>query len=117
MGLDNFAIYPVSREPIPNSYFQYPKALCSGICSADENCIRGKVYDDLVVYASGLSLYSDVLYEEDINIIIDSLGTMDFSKFVKTSSNPYQHTQSSVNELKNWFQTVQDHSGIVISWY
>ena len=117
MGLDNFAIYPVSREPIPNSCFQYPKALCSGICSADENCIRGKVYDDLVVYASGISLYSDVLNEKEINIIINSLDKMDFLKFVKTTSNPYHHTPSSINELKNWFQTVRDQSGIVISWY
>jgi hypothetical protein len=121
MGLDNFAVMNTKeRDPIPSEHFKLindRKALCSGICSCDENAIRGKVYNDLVEFASGLSLYADELREAEIDKIVEGLGKVDFPTFIRDTGNPYGNEPEDVAELLKWFKVVQDRDGIVVSWY
>ena len=120
MGLDNFAMDYWNKEPLDSIHFELSrdrKSLCSGMCSTDSNAIRGKVYNDLVEYASTISLYTEIISTEQVETIIEGLKELNFESFVSDTGNPYQNDKEDVTHLIHWFTVVKEQNGIVTSWY
>lgn len=130
MGLDNFAVYgkdhdkynpdPQASNSIPDELF--PKNnLVGGISSGGGNFFRGKVYNDLVEYFTGYTLYEDVLDTEAVENIYTTLSQVTEERFVNefngSGSNTWEITYEEVQNLTEWFGVVASEAGCVISWY
>jgi hypothetical protein len=127
MGLDNYAVYGKEHpkydhtegadNSIPNQLFPVNN-LCGGMFSGGGNSFRGKVYNDLVEFFTGISLYSDEIVPEDVELIATSLSNITESQFNSVyTSNRYEITYEEVKQLAEWFRVVASENGSVISWY
>lgn len=128
MGLDNYAVYGKEHpkynhaegaiNSIPNTFF--PKNdLCGGIFSGGGSSFRGKVYNDVVEFFTGYSLYEDVLETEDVREISVALNGVTEDRFNNEFSdyNSWGITYGEVQQLAEWFHIVAEEGGSVISWY
>jgi hypothetical protein len=127
MGLDNYAVYgkehpkydPTegANNNIPDKLFP-DNNLCGGIFSGGGNSFRGKVYDDLVEFFSGYSLYKDILEPDEVLEISTALTNITESQFNSVyTSNRYEITYEEVKQLAEWFRVVASENGSVVSWY
>ena len=128
MGLDNYAVYGKNHpkynpdenanNDIPNELF--PKnCLCGGMFSGGGNSFRGKVYNEYVEFFTGVSLYDDIIDEETVDQILDTLLSIDEKKFKNydENHNDWQITYQEALDLAEWFRVVSNERGCVVSWY
>jgi hypothetical protein len=128
MGLDNYAVYGKEHHKynhaedainsIPNEFFPQ-NDLCGGIFSGGGSSFRGKVYNDVVEFFTGYSLYEDVLETEDVREIFVALNGVTEDRFNNEFSphNDWGITYGEVQQLAEWFHIVAEEGGSVISWY
>lgn len=129
MGLDNYAVYGKDHHKydhtegannnIPDRLFPDNK-LCGGMFSGGGNSFRGKVYDDVVQFFTGFTLYEDTLDEIDVKDIFEDLSKVTeerFNKEFNESHNEWGITYTEVQDLTKWFGVVASENGSVISWY
>jgi hypothetical protein len=77
LGLDNYASHaPHKVMLMPDDVAAFESSgvdLCGGLCSDGVTSIRGKIYDELVLEATGSSLYREWLPPEDVQALSRSL--------------------------------------------
>jgi hypothetical protein len=130
MGLDNYAVYGTEHpkydhtegtsNSIPDNLFP-DNRLCGGMFSGGGNSFRGKVYNDVVEFFTGYSLYSDILIPQDVSEIYDALSQVTeeryITEFLDSDSYTYNISYEQFKDLTEWFGVVVKEQGSVISWY
>jgi len=126
MGLDNYAAYPEGHSKwtkeenlVPHEVFPTLN-LCGGLFSAGcGNSFRGKVYNDFVYFATGYSLYEDVIPNDDVGVIVEKLSNHEeiLNEFNEGGLNSYGISLDEVKDLVKWFETVHDEGAQVTSWW
>jgi len=124
MGLDTYAY--VDKEPMADTLF--PECcvhLCGGMFSGGGSSFRGKVYNSFIESISGVTLYTEKMSNDDLNMIVDSLKNIidvynnDSHKDYDENNYFYEYcvTVAEVKALYAWFNTVKEHNGFVVGWW
>jgi hypothetical protein len=130
MGLDNYAVYGTEHAKydhtegasngIPDDLFPENR-LCGGMFSGGGNSFRGKMYNDVVEFFTGHSLYSDILIPQDVSEIYDALSQVTkeeyTTEFLDSDLDICKVSYEQFKDLTEWFGVVVKEQGSVISWY
>lgn len=96
--------------------------LCGGMCSDGVTSIRGKVYADLVLEATGFSLYEAWLGPEDVaklSCALDARSAQDLARLWDGLDGGGSPTHSSLEtaNLKMFFDICADRGLGLIGWW
>jgi len=119
MGLDNFWVKPgLVDEDGQEEVFELEGlkvSLCGGMLSGNgSGSFRGKVYAEVVEEATGISLYSDRLTNEQVMTIASLLQKNKPSEF---PTGPWETTEEEYNNLIEMFQAYGEAGAELVSWY
>jgi len=114
MGLDTYAAYNRDGFPLMEASLFPDNCLCGGLFSGGTgNSFRGKVYADFLEYISKISLYQEVMPNEEVG----KLAT-DIEWARKSFPEGYEGiTPEEMKDLARWFQIVYDNEGVVLGWW
>lgn len=89
--------------------------VCGGICSDNgTTSFRGKVYYELVLQASGISLYQDIIDNTTCQKILDSLEKFDFNDY-KNNWKPVKKYE--FEDLKEMFRDHIEKGHHLVGWW
>lgn len=119
MGLDSYF-----RIKTPNNYeettFSDDIELCGGIMStgSSDGSFRGKVYNDLVEAATGVSLYQDEIDHITVNRMSDDLQEFDFLTWDTQGYNKWDIQLFEWISLKKLFkEAAEKNDCVLIGWW
>lgn len=119
MGLDSYF-----RIKTPNNYeettFSDDIKLSGGIMStgSSDGSFRGKVYNDLVEAATGVSLYQDEIDHITVNLMSDDLQEFDFEEWDASGSNEWSITVKEFASLQKLFKEAAEKDNcVLIGWW
>lgn len=126
MGLDNYAVYGVEHckynpdlgesNLLPDSLFE-GLDLGHGMFSGQGSAFRGKRYDSWVQYATGLTLYEEVIEPETVQVLTDELRLSTNPECFSTFDNEYGITYQEAQDLLKWFEIAAAEGATVIGWW
>ena len=115
MGLDCFW-YEQNRTERANVDGDF--SLCGGMLSGVGNdSFRGKVYNDLVELATGVSLYQEWIDNETISAMADALEAFDFSIYTEDATCTWQIRPEEFQDLKTIFRIHADAGNVLHGWW
>lgn len=113
MGLDNFWEVP---DPSKAPKFKPKLHLCGGLCSDNgTGSFRGKVYSEVIEGVSGISLYQEVITNEQVKLIADSLQDTEYKHAKKYSG--WDLTKEEYADLVRMFTQYAKAGAILKSWW
>lgn len=115
MGLDSFWVHRVNGEMVRAEDVHPPRELrlCGGMFSGHgDGSFRGKVYDDFITAATGVSLYQ----EEITNIVVRSMADM-LDAYDGLEHERHGLTDQEVADLKLMFRTYADAGCALHGWW
>ena len=93
-------------------------SLCGGMLSGVGNdSFRGKVYNDLVELATGVSLYQEWIDNETISAMADALEAFDFSIYTEDATCTWQIRPEEFQDLKTIFRLHADAGNVLHGWW
>jgi hypothetical protein len=126
MGLDTYA----SRTPEDLMLTAEDEAafaaagvdLCGGVCSDGVTSIRGKVYNDLVMEVSGISLYQEWTSPEEVRLISAALDARTPEALVRVWDEVDLrygpgHAASEAADLQLFFRVCAERGLGLIGWW
>jgi hypothetical protein len=126
VGLDNYASHaPHKVMLMPDDLAAFESSgvdLCGGLCSDGVTSIRGKIYGDLVLEATGNSLYQEWLSPEDVQDLsraLDAYSAADLAALWNRIDRfrTADHPESEAANLQTFFRVCADrYVGLIGSW-
>jgi hypothetical protein len=108
MGLDSFAM--IGDKQMDGKLFEHlPPVLCGGMFSDGHSSIRGKVYNEIVEAASGISLYQEKISNSQVAMIAMALEDAD--------NHASNLSKKEYNTLIEWFKIIHNNGGWVHGWW
>jgi hypothetical protein len=111
---------PCMTIPMEDKLFsKIPNVLCGGLFSGNGagNSFRGKVYNDVVEYVTGQSLYQEAIPPETVREMADKLEAKTHMDLSNSFYAKYDIKPAELQALAKWFRVVADEGGIVIGWW
>lgn len=124
MGLDTYALrspHEDLTEEDAQAFDQAGIELCGGILSGSGGSFRGKVYDDLVLEVTGVSLYQEWIPPEKVQEMYQALAARDpeeaLSAAEATGNLWREHTPDEIVQLCAFFRVCAERGlGLAGSW-
>ncbi len=122
MGLDTYAVRspgdPSLDEADERAFQEAGIELCGGMFSGDGGSFRGKVYDEVVLEVTGVSLYQEWIPPEVVWEMAHALSRCDPEAVAAATGGGYHATTAAeVRELARFFRICADrHLGLAGSW-
>lgn len=89
--------------------------VCGGMCSNNgTSSFRGKVYYELVLQASGISLFQDIIDNETCQKILDALEKFDLNEY-KNNWKPVEKYE--FEDLKEMFRAHIEKGHHLVGWW
>lgn len=128
MGLDSFASRnPDEIELTPEDEAAFKAAngeLCGGMYSGAAGSFRGKIYDDLIRDATGISLYQEWIPPEEIRRLSDKLDTYSPEQLAAVSEkvdgaidSSLTHGANECTDLQTFFRVCAVQGLGLIGWW
>jgi hypothetical protein len=125
MGLDTYASRKADRiELTPEDEAAFTAAnpqLCGGMYSGGEASFRGKVYDVLIMEATGSSLYQEWISPEEVKGMSDRLGAYTPAQLAPISEKEDgrydQHNAGACAELQKFFRVCAERGLGLLGWW
>lgn len=121
MGLDNFAsrteeIGELSEEDIL-AFKNENMNLCEGLFTEGEASFRGKVYANVVLEITGISLFEYWIPPKTVYEMWQAFENCDPEEFSKSNSGIRNSDSYSINELRKYFKVCAERKlGLVGVW-
>lgn len=121
MGLDTYAVYD-SLHPnyskdgsnsLPDTLFP-SNELCGGLLSGNGASFRGKHYDDYVEWATGVSLYTELITSD---IVKDMYISLKNANFIEYPGDNWNISKEETEQLTEWFRVVSEEDGSIAGWW
>jgi len=126
MGLDNYAVYGTEHHKCPTDVSEsnlLPDSLFEGIdlghgmFSGQGSAFRGKRYDSWVQYATGMTLYEEIIDPDTVQAIADELRVSTTPEFFAAYVNEYDISFQEAQDLLKWFEIAAAEGATVIGWW
>lgn len=141
MGLDTFAMQEnpefytksesewaaVPEEQRPTQYVcldaehfkDVPNVLCGGMFSGNGPgpSFRGKVYDEVVTYITGQTLYEEMISNEVVEEMALKLGVAAHLDLADSFYKKFDLTRQELRALAQWFRVAADAGAMVHGWW
>lgn len=128
MGLDTYASrQPGDVELTPEDEAAFAAAdvqLCGGIFSGSDGSFRGKIYDSLVLEATGASLYQEWIPPEQVKEMSERLNAYTSSQLAAISEKvdgsfdrSRAHSAEACAELQAFFRVCAERGLGLLGWW
>lgn len=112
MGLDSF--WSKDKETV-HLEFDPPLNLCGGLFSGNGNgSFRGKVYSELIEWATGESLYQERIPNETVKDMARKLNGIEFQEFLNMD---YYCSEEQWADLQRMFKAYADAGADLLGWW
>lgn len=113
MGLDSILVNN-SRFPFENVDIDPPLRLCGGMLSGNgSGSFRGKVYNDVVEYVTGVSLYQELIAADVVKQMADKLEAKTFVQL----KNIFDVNEQEWINLQRMFRAYADRGACLAGWW
>jgi len=120
----HYSIYDTSRELtwalthmqymiLSNTLFP-SNELCGGLLSGNGSSFRGKLYNDYVEWATGVSLYTELITSDIVKDMYISLKNANFREY---PDDKWNISKEETEQLTEWFRVVSEENGSIAGWW
>ena len=114
MGLDSYWVKVVApgqtAEPV---LFDPPLQLCGGMFSGGNSSFRGKVYAEMIEAISDISLYQELMPNDQVHAIADALGAV----IANPEDWPDWANHPDLKDLRWMFGEYAKHNYLLAGWW
>ena len=120
MGLDTYASNTrdqVQLTPAQRAAFEAAGIeLCGGLLSGNGGSFRGKVYHNLIIAITGVSLYEDWIPPETVRKMHQALSAIDPEAYIRENDG-WEGQKLDIIDLQKFFAVCAKHHLGLIGWW
>jgi len=124
MGLDTYARRAPEEELTAEDSQAFEAAgieLCGGIFSGGGGSFRGKVYDDLILEITGVSLYQEWIPPEQVREMYQAFAECEPEKTLQEGEADgrfwHEHSTDEIAELRAFFRVCAERGLGLAGWW